>query len=188
MQNKTLSLIAGFLAMLFVGTSYFFTQKRKYLFFQATGIVFLILSYLFDGAYFAMIGLGVALMRTLVYFGYEQKKKITPVWVAVAFSLITVFAYFIVNWWILHAVKTIDLICVASLVGYALVLRISDLNKVRYLVLLPISLSIVYNAFSGTAVFVTISYSVELVMSVLAIFKYQIFTKRKTEVTTNETN
>ena len=188
MQNKALALVAGFLAMLFVGTSYFFTQKKKYLFFQATGIVFLITSYLFDGAYFAMIGLGLALIRTLVYFAYEQKEKITPVWVAVAFSLVTVSAYFIVNWWILKAVKRMDLICVASLVGYALVLRVPDLKKVRYFVLLPISLSIVYNAFSGSAVFVTISYSFELFMSVLAIFKYQIFTKGKTEVTTNETN
>ena len=187
MQNSALSLIAGFLAMLFVGSSYFFTQKKKYLFFQATGIVFLIASYFFDGAYFAMIGLGVALIRTLVYFAYERKGKITPVWVAVAFSLLTVLAYFAVNWWILNRIKAIDLLCVASLVGYALVLRMPDLKKVRYLVLLPISLSIVYNAFSGSAVFVTISYSFELVTSILAIFKYQILTKQQTEVT-NEKN
>ncbi len=183
MQNKALSLVAGFLAMLFVGTSYFFTQKKRYLFFQATGIVFLIASYLFDGAYFAMIGLGVALLRTLAYFAYERKEKITPVWVAVVFSIITVLAYFTVNWWILHTIKALDLLCLASLVGYALVLRMPDLNKVRYLVLLPIALSIVYNAFSGSAVFVTISYSFELFTSVLAIFKYQILPKQQTEVT-----
>ena len=88
-----------------------------------------------------------------------------------------------VSWWILGEMKPLDLLCLASLVGYALVLRIPDLKKVRYLVLLPITLSIVYNAFSGSAVFVTISYSFELFTSVFAIFKYQILTKQQAEDT-----
>ena len=142
-------------------------------------------SYLFDEAFFAMVGLGVALVRTLVYYAYEKRDKFTPVWVGVLFVALTVLAYLIVNLGILKTAKPIDIICVASLVAFALILRIRDLETVRYLVLLPIALSIVYNAFSGAAVFVTVSYSFELVMSVLAICKYQIFNKRAKE-NTNE--
>lgn len=181
MKNQTLSLVAGFFAMFFVGISYFFTQKKNYLIAQATGIVFLMTSYLFDEAFFAMIGLGVALLRTLVYFAYERKEQVTPVWVGLAFSTLTVGAYLIVNLWILNIVKPIDILCVIALVAFAMVLRIPDLKEVRYWVLLPITLSIVYNAFSGAAVFVVVSYSFELFMSVLAIFKYQILHKEKME-------
>ena len=171
--------------MLLIGVSYFFTKKKYYLFFQASGIVFLMASYLFDEAFFAMVGLGVALVRTLVYYAYEKRDKFTPVWVGVLFVALTVAAYVIVNLCILKTAKPIDIICVASLVAFALVVRIRDLETVRYLVLLPIALSIVYNAFSGAAVFVTVSYSFELVMSVLAICKYQIFNKKAKE-NTNE--
>lgn len=171
--------------MLLIGVSYFFTKKKYYLFFQASGIVFLMASYLFDEAFFAMVGLGVALVRTLVYYAYEKRDKFTPVWVGLLFVALTVAAYVIVNLCILKTAKPIDIICVASLVAFALVVRIRDLETVRYLVLLPIALSIVYNAFSGAAVFVTVSYSFELVMSVLAICKYQIFNKKAKE-NTNE--
>ncbi|MBO7297638.1 MAG: YgjV family protein [Clostridia bacterium] len=183
MKNEILSLTAGFLAMLLIGGSYFFTKKKYYLFFQASGIVFLMASYLFDEAFFAMVGLGVALVRTLVYYAYEKRDKFTPLWVGLLFVALTVLAYVIVNLWILKTAKPIDIICVASLVAFALVVRIRDLETVRYLVLLPIVLSIVYNAFSGAAVFVTVSYSFELVMSILAICKYQIFNKKAKENT-----
>ena len=185
MKNEVLSLIAGFFAMLLVGTSYFFTKKKYYLFFQASGIVFLMASYLFDEAFFAMVGLGVALVRTLVYYTYEKGDKFTPVWVGLLFAVLTVAAYLIVNLGILKTAKPIDIICLLSLVAFALILRIRDLETVRYFVLLPIVLSIVYNAFSGAAAFVTVSYSFELVMSVLAICKYQIFNKKAKE-NTNE--
>ena len=64
--------------MLLVGASYFFTKKKYYLFFQASGIVFLMASYLFDEAFFAMVGLGVALIRTLVYYAYEKATNLRP--------------------------------------------------------------------------------------------------------------
>lgn len=104
-------------------------------------------------------------------------------WVGLLFSALTVAAYLIVNLGILKTAKPIDIICLLSLVAFAVILRIRDLETVRYLVLLPITLSIVYNAFSGAAAFVTVSYSFELVMSVLAICKYQIFNKKTKENT-----
>ena len=181
MENKPLALAAGFVAMLLVGASYFFPKKNQYLFFQASGIVFLILSYLFDEEYFAMIGLGVALARTITYFALENKDVDTPVWLGLLFSLLTIAAYVVVNLCILKTAKPIDIICLLSLVGFAMILCIRDLEKVRLLVLIPIALSILYNALSGAAAFITISYSFEFMMSVLAIFKYQIIDKKQTE-------
>jgi len=150
--------------------------------FQSAGIVFLTVSYLFNEAFFAMLGLLLALTRTLVYYSYERKEKVVPLWLGIAFALVTLFAYFLVNVWILNDWKRIDILCVIALALYALVLRVPDLKKVRYLVLLPTALSVVYNAFAGSAVFVTFSYSFELMMNVLAIVKYEILHKEKNGV------
>lgn len=176
------SLIFGFCAMLLIGVSYFLTDKTKFLFFQMLGIVFLIASYLSDKAYFATVGMSVALVRCLVYFAYEKNNKVTPIWVAVVFSLLTILAYILVNMVLVSSAKPIDIVCLFSMLGYAIFFRIPDLKTMRYLAVLPISLAVVYNAFAGSAIFVVISYSFELFMSVLAIFKYQILNK-KTEVT-----
>ncbi|MBE7068431.1 MAG: hypothetical protein E7381_03920, partial [Clostridiales bacterium] len=53
--------------------------------FQSAGIVFLTVSYLFNEAFFAMLGLLLALTRTLVYYSYERKEKVVPLWLGIAF-------------------------------------------------------------------------------------------------------
>ena len=75
MENKVLSLIASFIALAFVIMSYFMKNKSLYLVCQAICIIFLIASYFFTVQFFAMIGLGVGLMRTVTFFMFEKNGK-----------------------------------------------------------------------------------------------------------------
>ena len=175
------ALFVSLIAMLLISSSYFYKKKSLYLLFQALGMVFLVLSYLLTGEYFAMIGLGIGLARALTFFAYEKADKEAPlVWVF-AFSALTVFAYVVVNLCILQTVKPLDIIYLLGLIGYIVVFRIRNLNLVRYLALIPTALSLLYNVLIVAVPFVIVSYAFELAAALAAIVKYRFFTKDKEE-------
>lgn len=187
MPNETLAFIVSFIAMVLVASSYFFKQKKLYLAFQASGIVFLILSYLFTGEYFAMIGLSIGLARTLLFFDYERRNKSAPIGLAFFFAGVTLAAYFIVDFGILGRAKPLDILYLSALVLYAFVFRMRDLKRLRFAVLAPTSLSVLYNILSGAVPFVIVSYSFELGANIVSIFKYHVFHKKnKTQSVSKE--
>lgn len=177
-----LGLIMSFIAMALLICGYFFKDRLYFLLFQCLGIVFLILSYLFDGLYFAMIGLTVGLARTFTYFLYERKRTRAPVSFAVLFCMLTIAAYAVVNLWILKNPAPVDIINLAALCGYAILFRIKDVKLMRYLILLPTALSVLYNILCGAAVFVAISYAFEITANIYAIIKFNILDGKKEEI------
>ena len=61
-------IIFSFIAMALIASAYFFKSKEMFLVMQGSGIFALMGSYLFNGQYFAMIGLGVGLLRCIIFF------------------------------------------------------------------------------------------------------------------------
>ena len=186
MENPTLALIASFMAMVMVACSYFVKKKSLYLTFQALCIVFLILSYFFSLEFFAMIGLVIGLFRTLVFFAYEKYDRKAPLWLSFLLSGLTIASYFIVNLGILKTAKPLDLLCLASLVAYAFIFRIRNLKIVRFTMLAPTVISILYNALTYAPIFTCCSYVIELVANVVSIFKYHVFGEKEKEKNTLE--
>lgn len=174
MDNPILELIASFIAMAFVVCAYFVKKKSLYLMFQALCIVFLIISYFFDCNFFAMVGLGIGLARALIFFVYEQKDKTAPLWLAFVISAATVASYFIVNLGILKTAQPYDILCLTGLVMYAFIFRIRNLKIVRFTMLVPTVLSILYNTLIGAAIFASLTYVFELTANVVSIFRYHI--------------
>ena len=174
MYNPTLALIASFIAMSLIVVSYFVKKKERYLLFQMLGIIFLVASYFFTTQFFAMVGLAIAIMRVLTYFLYERKDRLAPLIWAFVFSGSTIAAYFIVNLWILKTAQYIDVVLLIAACFYAFIFRMRSLKAVRFWVLIPAILSILYNTVSGAAIFVSVSYIFELTADVISIFKYHI--------------
>lgn len=174
MDNPILALIASFIAMSFVVSSYFVKNKSLYLIFQASCISFLMISYFFTVQFFAVIGLAIGLFRALVFFVYEKKDKVAPLWVAVAISAVTLASYFIVNFGILKNVQPYDVLCLLSLVLYAFIFRVRDLKKVRFMMLAPTILSLLFNTLTHAALFASLTYVFELTANVVSIFRYHI--------------
>lgn len=179
MDNRVLALIAGFIAMALVATSYFVKKKLHYLIFQLLGILFLIVSYFFTVQFFAMVGLLIGAGRTITFAIYEQKGKTASIAWPFFFSFLSIASYAVVNLWILGTARPVDILFLVGLVGYAFIFRIRDLRTVRFLMLAPTVLSVLYNVFSDAAVFVTVSYFFELAANIVSIFKYHVFNKEK---------
>ena len=171
MYNQPLALITSFLAMAFVVISYFLKNKSMYLLFQALNMCCLVISYFFSLEFFAMIGLAVSLIRTLTFFVFEEKGRTAPLSLAFVFAGLTVGAYVVVNLLILGNLKLVDIICVVALVSYSFIFRIRNLKLVRYLMLFPLALSVVYNLLCAATIFVVCSYAFEILADVVAIIK-----------------
>ena len=91
------SLLASFVAMALIASSYFLKSKGGYLLFQSVGMIFLMISYCLDELYFPMIALAVGLARALIFFVYEKKDKEAPLVWPFVLAIVSVVAYFIIN-------------------------------------------------------------------------------------------
>ncbi len=173
MRSEILSLIASFIAMAFVICSYF-VKKKNFLLFQSLCIVFLIISYFFNLQFFAMVGLIIGLMRALTFYYYENKNVEAPIIWALIFSALTLASYFIINLWILKNVEIIDVLYLIGLILYIFIFRIRDIKKVRYLMLIPTLISVLFNVWSGAAIFATLSYVFEFSANIVSIIKFNV--------------
>lgn len=180
MENEVLSLIASFLALLLVACSYF-VNKKRFLMFQSLGIIFLILSYFFNVQYFALVGMVVSLARTLTFYYFESKDKNASIFWPTLFAGLTLVSYLVINLGILGTAQPIDLLCLISLSMYAFVFRIRSIKHVRFFILIPTTLAILFNVLAKSAIFVTVSYGFEMGANVASIFKYHVFGKKKQE-------
>ena len=179
MDNRILALIASFFAMTFVVISYFVKRKERYLLFQFLCIVFLIISYFFTAQFFAMVGLVIGLGRTITFFFYERKGKRASVLWAFLFSGLSLASYLIINLWILGEAQPLDILFLVGLIGYAFIFRIRNLKTVRFLMVIPTILSVLFNILTHAALFATLSYTFELAANILSILKYHVFGREK---------
>ena len=173
MYNYTLSQISGFATLAFMVSSYFFKSKRNYLFFQVLGLIGMFLSYLFGAEYFAMVALAVSFSRTFTFFCYEKKDTEAPIFLSFLFASLGLCAYITVNLIILGDAKPVDIICLTEQVMYAFVFRIRNIKTVRYALILPTALAVLYNLLIGDMMFLVMSYSFELLADFYAIYKYR---------------
>ena len=123
--------------------------------FQGSGIVFLILSYLCNGQYFAMIGLGIGLARCVIFYLYERQEKEAPIAWCYALCALSVAVYGVVNLWILQTFHPADVVYLIGLVLYMFIFRIRNIKTVRFLILIPTALSIAYNVWAASPIFAT---------------------------------
>ena len=184
-DNSTLGMVMSFIAMAFVMISYFVKNKRMYLVFQTACIVFLVLSYLVIGQFFAMIGLLISLIRAFVFFVYENNDKRAPIWISVVISIATCAAYIIVNLMILKTARTVDLLLLCSSIMYAFIFRVRNLELVRYTMLIPTVLSVAYNALISAPIFLVLSYGFEGLANIVSIFRYHIIPRYKNRMNNN---
>lgn len=159
--------------MAFVICSYF-VKKKNFLLFQSLCIVFLIISYFFNLQFFAMAGLIVGLMRALTFYYYENKNVEAPIYWALIFCFLTLASYFVINFFILKDFKFIDLLYLIGLISYIFIFRIRDIKKVRFLMVIPTAISLIYNIWSGAAIFATLSYAFELSANLVSIIKFNV--------------
>lgn len=177
MELRDWALLFSFVAMLLIAASYFVKNKSGFLLFQSSGIFCLMFSYLCNGQFFAMIGLGIGLVRSLVFYAYERRGKEASILWCYGLCAASFAAYGVVNLWVLKSFHPADIVYLVGLVMYMFIFRIRNIKTVRFTILAPTVLSIVYNVWAGSAIFAIISYCFEMTANVLSIFKYHVFNK-----------
>ena len=177
MKPQDWALVFSFLGMVLIAASYFVTKKKFFLLLQGSGIVFLMISYCFDAKYFAMIGMGIGLIRCIVFYLYEQKGKTAPIVWCFVLCFVSFASYVVVNLVILSAFHPADIVYLIGLVFYMFIFRIRNIKIVRYTILIPTVLSIVYNVWAASPIFAVISYCFELLANVVSILKYHVLGK-----------
>lgn len=174
MYSSEISLIISFIALMSFSASYFFKKKSYYLILQGLGGLCLVFSYFFISAFFPMISLFIGLVRTATYYAYEKKSRSVPPYVVASICFATIINYVIVNIIILRTQRLVDIILVVSFCLYAIIFSIRKLEIVRYTVIIPHVLTIIYNILIHAPIFTAISYSVELAITIISIcyFKF----------------
>ena len=132
----------------------------------------LIFSYFFSLKFVAMIGLIIGLFRTITFFLYEKNDKSAPLYWPFIFSILSIGAYFLGIELQNSQGQYADILCVVALCMYAFIFRIRDFKIVKFTVLVPTILSIIYNILVQAPFFNTLSYSFELGANILAIILY----------------
>ena len=178
MIEDILAQIVSFFALAWIAASYF-VSKKNYLLFQAIGMVCLILSYLCKANYFAMIGVGLGLLRALIFYWYEKLEKDAPIILSFVFASLVICAYFIVNVGIQKTGKYEDILYVISLAFYAFTFRIREKRRLLFMTLIPTSIALVYNIICYATVFVVLTYAFELGANIVAIFKFYLDRRRE---------
>ena len=173
MFTEVLAQIVSFAALALIVSSYF-TSKKNYLLFQALGMIGLMLSFLLKSNFFAMIGMGVGLLRAVTFYAYEKREKKAPVALSFLFAALTVLAYLTVNVWIQKNGRYVDILYLLSLVFYAFTFRIRDRKKLLYTTLCPTGFGLAYSIASYTTLFVLMSYAFEFLANVVAIVKFHL--------------
>ena len=168
------SFVASTIALCLYSASYFFNTKKNYLIFQLSGNVFLSLSYLLIGAYFTMVSVVLGIARGLICYVYEKKGKRVPVFLIAGLCFATILSYVIINYVILSQASAWDVLYLIASCMYAITFAIRNIRVMRYTVLIPNSLAVIYNLLIKAPISSAISYGIELAVTVVAIIKFEI--------------
>lgn len=169
-----LSFAMSTLALLLYSLSYFFNNKQAYLMLQLVGNVFLSLSYLLMGAYFTMVSVALGIARGLICYAYEKRNKSVPVFVILALCMASILSYIIIDYIILSEAMVWDMLYLLASCMYAVTFAMRNIRLMRYIILVPHACAILYNLLVKAPISSAISYSIEFVVTVVAIIKYEI--------------
>lgn len=160
-------------ALLLYSLSYFFNSKKKYLTLQLTGNAFLSVSYLLIGSYFTMVSVAIGIARGLICYQYEKRDKSVPIYAIAGLCLATILAYVVINFLILSDASPWDVFYLVAACLYAVTFAIRNIRVMRFTVMIPHSCAIAYNLLIRAPFSSAISYSIEWMVTLVAIFKFE---------------
>ena len=163
------------IALVLYSCSYFFNNKRNYLILQLSGNVFLSLSYMLIGSFFTMVAVIIGIARGLICYLYEKRDKRVPVYWIVSLCIASILSYIIINTVILSQASIWDFLYLFASCMYAISFAIRNLRVMRYVVLIPHASAVAYNLLIKAPISSAISYGIELVVTVVAIIKYEVY-------------
>lgn len=121
-----------------------------------------------------MIAVLLGIARGLICYIYEKKDKKVPIYFIIGLCLVTILSYVIINTVILSQASVWDFLYLFASCMYAVTFAIRNIRVMRYVVIIPHTSAIVYNLLINAPISSAISYTVELVVAVVAIVKFEV--------------
>ena len=179
-MDETLALIFSFVGMACSASSYLLRKKWQFLIAQGGSILFIAVSNLFLALYYACVSSAVSLIRVVVYYCLERHNKEANFFVKTLFAGLVILSYLITNVIILKNYMWQDIMLMAINVSFVYIVGIRNLQLLRYCILTPVALAVVYCIIMNAAIFTTCSYVIELIVNIVAIIIYSRKDKKET--------
>ena len=171
--------IMGIIALIIVIIGYFGKTRKIFYFTQVLANVALSTGFLFKGNLLAGIGIAIATLRSLTFLIFDIKNKDVPKLLVGAFIL-----FFIVNG-IINWSGYLDLLSIIALITNTLFCQIKDQKIMKLCMLLPVSLTIIYDIFSFF-ITKTILKTIELVSIIIFFAKTKFEEKKESQNLQNQ--
>lgn len=168
----TLSLIFSFCGMASAASSYLLKKKWQYLIAQGGSILLIAVSNLCLALYYACISSLVSVVRIVVYYYLERRDKEANFYIKTLFAGLVVLSYVITNVIILKNYIWQDVMLMLINCSFVYIAGIRNLKVLRYCMLLPVALAVLYCVLMNAAIFTTCSYAIEFIANVIAIIIY----------------
>ena len=100
----------------------------------------------------------------------------------IGLCFVTVLSYIIINYVVLSGASSPwDILYMVASCMYAITFAMRNIKLMRYVILIPHTMAILYNLLVKAPISSAISYGIELVITIVAIIKFYILEKRTNE-------
>lgn len=175
-MNFILAQVFGGIALILLCISYFVKKRSVFFIFQTIADIFYALAFLVVGAYVGAFVTFVAVFRTLfLYFSEGQELK-------GEFLFLTIFVVLNILISVSYYSSPYDFLPILTSLIFTYSYAIKDMQIMRYVLLVPNSILILYNILSTTYVSAILDF-VEVMTIACAIIKFSRENKKHKEIT-----
>ena len=164
-MNLIFSQALGTIALIFVCIGYFTKKKSQFLIFQLVSNIFYAGSFLFASAWVGCLTILISTLRCTFLYIAEKHMIKHPFY----YLFIFIFCYILVGF--LFWDTLLDLIPIICAIIFTLSFYIKNLQKMRYCLILPNILFVVYNLFCFTFTNALLD-SIEVIAIIISIINY----------------
>ena len=178
MINFILAQVFGFVALILVCIGYFLKSKTSFLMLTVFANLFYALAFFVVGAYVGGALTFISIGRCLyLYFAEKKNYKYT-------YQFLSIFIVFYVVSTIIFWAIPLDLIALLSSTLFTIGYAIKNMQTMRYILLIPNSLLVVYNILATTYTSAILDF-LEIIVIIVAIIKFSKHKKETNLVITN---
>ena len=175
MLNFILAQIFGGIALVVVSISYFLKNKSTFMIFQVITNFFYAMAFLVVSEYVGAIITIISIFRCLYIYIAEKKQfkyklHFLPIFVAM-YIVVTIVFY----------TNTFDIMALCSSTLFTIAYVITNLQTMRYVLLIPNSILVAYNILTTTYASAVLDF-LEVVVILVAILKFYYQNKQKNNV------
>lgn len=168
-----LAQIFGGVALILVCISYFFKRKTKFLVFQIFADAFYAAAFFVVGANVAACVTTLSIIRNIVLY-FQEKSSYKHVYFILSIFIALYITIAVIFW-----KSPLDIMPLTTSILFATCYTIKDLQKMRYFLLIPNTIVLIYNILSTTYTSAILDF-IEVIVIIIAIVNYNKKIKKET--------